>query len=245
MVPTVKVFKTPGLMASCDMSESVAVVIDVLRATSSIVHAFSSGSRLAIPAMNRQAALETKKLYPNALLCGEENGMKIQGFDLGNSPKEYTPKKVGGKTIIMTTSNGTKAILGAASRGASPVLLCSFLNLLAVAKTTREALSGPGGNAFIVCSGSDGRFSLEDFACAGALARELEALGFCLHPTAREALECFEPYQGDILKILQNSPHGQYLKDIGFEDDLAFCANINTETSVPTLTPEGLIYTST
>ncbi|MGI6643519.1 MAG: 2-phosphosulfolactate phosphatase [Bacillota bacterium] len=240
-MPTVKVFKTPDLMASCDMSGSVAVIIDVLRATSSLVHAFSSGCRLAIPAMNRQCALLAKKQHPNALLCGEENGVKIPGFDLGNSPQEYTPAMVRDKEIIMTTSNGTKAILGAHSQGAGPVLICSFLNLGAVVRRCSQELSTRSGNTFIVCSGSHGAFSLEDFICAGALAHELETLGFELHPAAKEAMERFEMYQDDILRALQDSPHGQYLASIGFEGDLAFCARMNAVTNVPSLTQEGLI----
>jgi len=133
----------------------------------------------------------------------------------------------------MTTSNGTKAILGTALAGASPVLICSFLNLSAVA---RVYLSQPSDLA-IVCSGSHGEFSLEDFACAGSLISAIRSMGspmhFVLDDTAQEAVSCFEGYKGDILAVFNDSPHGSHLRDIGFGHDLAFCAKLDSLDEVP------------
>lgn len=243
-MPKATVLPTRELVDSQNMSQSLAVVIDVLRATSSIVQAFSSGSKRVIPAMNRSEALVIKNKYPEALLAGEEEGLKIPGFDLGNSPREYTTQVVRGKTIITTTSNGTKAILGAASQGADPVLICSFLNLWAVKDFIRKSQRSDGKDVYIVCAGSLGDFSLEDFACAGALANELEALGYCLNPDAKEAQRRFIPYGQNILQILEDSHHGQNLKSLGFQDDLTFCANLGSQTVVPVLTKEGLVVSA-
>ncbi len=241
-MPTATVLPNRELVDSQDMSKSLAVVIDVLRATSSIVQAFSSGSKRVIPAMNRTEALMLKNKYPDALLAGEEEGLKIPGFNLGNSPREYAADVVRNKTIITTTSNGTKAILGAASRGADPVLICSFLNLLAVKNHINESQKCRGKDVHIVCAGSLGDFSLEDFACAGALALELETLGYSLDAGAEEAKNRFMPYDQNILQILEDSYHGQNLKTLGFEEDLVFCANLSSQTVVPVLTQDGLWF---
>ncbi len=236
---TVTVLRTPNMISAFDMRNSTAAVIDVLRATSSIVHAFSSGCKRVIPAMNRREALMTKERNPEALLCGEQEGVKIPGFELGNSPREYTKNRVGGKTLIITTTNGTRAILGAASRGACPVFLCSFLNVSAVTRAVLDAACPHKKDVCVVCSGSDGGYSFEDFACAGALSYQLGLSGLHLHASALEAVQCFQPYKNDILQVFEDSVHGQYLKDIGFPDDLQFCANLDSETSVPVLSGNG------
>lgn len=123
-MPTIKVLPMPDLIEKADLKGCAAAVIDVLRATSSITRAFSSGCHKLIPALDKVQALSILKRHRGALISGESRGLKIEGFDLGNSPAEYSPENVGGKTVIMTTSNGTRAVLGAAKAGASPVLLC-------------------------------------------------------------------------------------------------------------------------
>ena len=213
----ITVLATPDLLLDRDLSGCAAAVIDVLRATSSISTAFSSGCRKLIPARSKEEALAKKAENPGALLTGEQGGMKIPGFDLGNSPFEYSPETVGGKTIIMTTSNGTRTVLGAAKAGASPVFLCSFLNVPAVAKACVDART----DVAVVCSGEHGMFSLEDFACAGALASAVASQGsYSLDPGARAALSLYEAYNRDALQALKDSPHGRELIDMGFGEEI-------------------------
>lgn len=233
----ITVLATPDLLLARDLTGYAAAVIDVLRATSSIATAFSSGCHKLIPARNKDQALIEREHHEGAILTGEQGGLKIPGFDLGNSPLEYTPRNVAGKTIVMTTSNGTRAVLGASEAGASPVFLCSFLNLTAVARACAEAALSENGSAkgvAIVCSGEHGKFSLEDFACAGALVSELSSLGgFSLDPTARAALCLWEAYERDALRVLQDAPHGRDLIRMGFADDLAHCAQVGVFEVVP------------
>lgn len=240
-MPTLKVLPMPDMIEKADLRGSAAAVVDVLRATSSIATAFSSGCCKVIPAFDKVQALSILKKHPGALVSGESHGLKIDGFDLGNSPAEYSPGNVGGRTVVMTTSNGTKAVLGAAKAGASPVFLCSFLNLKAVARAYLDA-KWAGGSGLagmtVVCSGSHGEFSLEDFACAGALVEAVvesaaPGLRFDLDDQARQALKRFQTYRGDIAAVFDDSPHGQYLRTIGFAADLAYCANESSLDVVP------------
>ncbi|HHW26543.1 MAG TPA: 2-phosphosulfolactate phosphatase [Firmicutes bacterium] len=241
----VHVLRLPGQIGKTDMALGVAVVIDVLRATSSIVTALSSGSTGIIPAANREEALKLRESYPDSLLCGEEQSKIIPGFDLGNSPRDFTPENVQGKKLILTTSNGTKAILGAKAQGASAVFMCSFLNIDAVAKTVAcEASRGDAPHdeasrkekgVFVICSGSHGEFSLEDFVCAGALADRLANKGLALEESATEARHAYFQYRDDILQALHDSQHGKYLEAIGYGADLPYCARVSVTSIVPYL----------
>lgn len=233
----ITVLATPDLLQARNLTGYAAAVIDVLRATSSITTAFSSGCQKLIPARSKEQALCEKTRYADAILTGEQGGLKIAGFDLGNSPLEYTPQNVEGRTIVMTTSNGTRAVLGTAEAGASPVFLCSFLNLTAVARACAQAAlrehSSPKGVA-IVCSGEHGQFSLEDFACAGALVSAIQSHGdFTLDSSARAASSLYEAFGRDALRVLRESPHGQDLIRLGFSRDLEHCAQVGALDVVP------------
>jgi len=242
---TISVLETPAPITASCLTGNAAVVIDVLRATSSIVTAISSGCRGVIPASSKEEALALKAAHPDALLGGEIRSRKIEGFDLGNSPGDYSPQAVAGKRVIMTTSNGTKAILAAERGGAGPVFIASFLNLSAVAKRAWQEMSREGKGLTIICSGSHGEPSLEDFACAGALAKSvlnLEPKGaVSMDETARKAAEVFESYRGDILRILQDSPHGRDLMEIGFGEDLRRAAAIDSMSVVPAFTGKAIV----
>jgi 2-phosphosulfolactate phosphatase len=244
-LPRISVLETPAGIAPGGLAGHVAVVIDVLRATSSITTAISSGCRSVIPAGSKDEAVRLKSVHPGALLGGEIGGRKIEGFDLGNSPGEYGKEAVSGKDIIMSTSNGTKAILGAKRGGADPVLICSFLNLDAVAREVLSEVAGQGKHVAIVCSGSLGQFSLEDFACAGALVkalcRDCGPAELAPDGPAKKALETFNTHDSDPIKVFCNSPHGQNLKEMGFEGDLELCARGSSLDAVPRFDGERII----
>lgn len=234
----VDVISTPDRLATANLTGRTAVVIDVLRATSTITQALSAGASAVIPASSPDEAVELKSRFPDALLGGEIKGRKIPGFDLGNSPSEYTSGGLQGRTIIMTTSNGTKAIVGALKAGCESIILCCFLNLTAVQDALVHMYTSSNlGDISIVCSGSHGEFSLEDFACAGALSGRLASSSIgpdvLLTQEAQKAVELFRSYGADVGRILEDSPHGQYLKAIGFEKDLEFCARLDALSTVP------------
>lgn len=245
-MPNIDVLTTPSQLDTVNLSNSTAVVIDVLRATSSITQALFSGSKLIIPAKNKEEAVSLKRRHPEALLCGEIKGKRIPGFHLGNSPGEYASSVVKNKILVMTTSNGTKAILGAKEKGAKTILLCSFLNLKAVCRVLSTHVDFyPNSNLIIICSGSHGEFSLEDFACAGALIQNLLNRGkpwthMDLAPAAQDALSLYRSYNGDIAKILKDSPHGRYLMSLGFQDDLDRCARLDSLDVVGYFSEDGI-----
>jgi 2-phosphosulfolactate phosphatase len=162
--------KLPAL-AKRDLSESICVVFDVLRATSTFVTALHNGAKAIIPVSEISEALAIRKKQPDVLLGGERDGVRIRAaqtggidFDLGNSPREYTPEKVCGKTIVSTTTNGTRALR--ACTGAKTVLAGSFLNLTATAKFLRQLQPVA---LLLVCAGTRENMADEDVLAAGAL----------------------------------------------------------------------------
>ena len=140
------------------------VVVDVLRATSTVCEALRAGAKEVKVFDEVDALLDEARDWPGALvLGGERDSAAIPGFDLGNDPREYVRESVGGSTVFLTTTNGTKALL--AARGAREVVVASLLNVTAAAR----ACGGNDSDLSLVCAGSDGRYSAEDALCAGML----------------------------------------------------------------------------
>jgi 2-phosphosulfolactate phosphatase len=215
------------------------VIIDVLRASSTIVHACENGVERIIPVAHVEDAT---KLLPTldreaTLLGGEREGIKIDGFDLGNSPLEYTPEVVDGKTLVFTTSNGTAAI--AQSAPADEIVVGCFLNLRAVVEhllTTRPA------EVAILCSGNLGQLSLEDLVCGGHIVRSLEErLGNGLATNdGAEAARALAGCLQDVGEVVRGSTHGRKLAALGFDGDLEFCSRLDAFDTVPVVA-EGRI----
>ncbi|CAN5875646.1 2-phosphosulfolactate phosphatase family protein [soil metagenome] len=166
---SVSVHLLPGLIPSGALAGGVAVVVDVLRASTVMVQALASGCEAIVPCLEIEEARRTALALPtgSAILAGERQGLPIEGFDLGNSPDSFTPEVCRGKTLVMTTTNGTRAIL--ASLEADRVLVAAFSNIGA----TLGALLDDPRPLHIVCSGTDGRISFEDSLLAGGLAATL------------------------------------------------------------------------
>jgi 2-phosphosulfolactate phosphatase len=159
---------TPLGLAPGDVSGRPVIVIDVLRATTTIVTALGHGARAVIPAASPEEAVRlASHLEKNdILLAGERKSLKIEGFNLGNSPREMTPEAVAGKTIVLATTNGTPALVAAA--GGEPVLVGAAANFRAVAERAR-ALLADGKDLVVLCSGRERQFALEDAYTAGRL----------------------------------------------------------------------------
>ena len=168
--PPVHVHLLPSLIPSGALVGGVAVVIDVLRATTTMVHALAAGCDAVIPCLEiDEARRVARELQPNpGLLAGERQGLPIEGFDLGNSPSACTSELCSGRTMVMTTTNGTRAI--AACGDAERTLIAAFVNR----KATLDALKADGRPIHLICAGTDGQISLEDSLLAGALAQELD-----------------------------------------------------------------------
>jgi 2-phosphosulfolactate phosphatase len=166
---------------------------------------------------------------PGALLAGERGGDPPEGFDLGNSPLEFTRERVGGRTIVFTTSNGTRALL--AARPATAVGVAGFVNLTAAA----DWALGQGRRLVIVCAGELGSRSVEDETCAGLLVDRVlttdpEAV---VGPAALEAADAARPYAKDLARLAQDAPHARKLASHGRSPDVTACLTRDAFCLVP------------
>jgi len=216
--------------------ELYAVVIDVLRASTSIIVAFQSGCRSIIPVPNVDEAERAHIHFPEAILAGEQGGLRVPGFLLGNSPREFTQEAVAGRDVIMTTSNGTKALR--AVGGGRTVAIGAFQNRSAVA----DWLVARGADSLIVCSGCEGGFSFEDAVCAGAI---LERAGrvatrIDLGDGARACQVLWERFGSDLPRLLRQTRWGERLVTLGLGPDLDLCAQVDVTQVVPRM-EEGRI----
>lgn len=215
-----------------DKQHRIGVVIDVLRATTSAVMALKNGCSSFIPITSIEEAREASKRFEKGkvLLGGAKRGVKVQGFDLGNSPDDYQEEIVKGKDIIFTSSNGTKAMHQLQS--ARKVLIASFLNISAIC----NELLTLNTDVLIACSGDFGVFSLGDAVCAGmivdrltgSLPEELEK-----SDTATVTQILYGVHKKDIRKMLLQSEWGQYLIGLGLGKDIDTCAQIDSAPIVP------------
>jgi 2-phosphosulfolactate phosphatase len=177
--PPVYVHSLPALIPPGALKGGVAVVVDVLRATTVMVHALAAGCEAVIPCLEIDEARRVANDLPpvHAVLGGERQGLPIEGFDLGNSPGDYTPEVCRGRTLVMTTTNGTRAVL--ASLEADRVLIGAFPNARATTQAAffPERSERPPKPIHIVCSGTEGFISLEDCLLAGCLVSSLDSFG--------------------------------------------------------------------
>jgi len=214
---------------------SLAVVIDVLRASTTIVQALASGAEAVVPfaGVDEARAFAQFAEGGRVLLGGERGGTRIPGFDLDNSPLAYTAEAVAGRTIAFTTTNGTRAL--ARCREASRVLVGAFVNLSAIAKAARS----DGHPVHLVCAGTDGQATGEDVLCAGAIATGLcDAAGGISPPDdlTRMAMELYSLHGGspdDLLRALCNGAGGRNLIDLGLTADIEQAARRDVHGLVP------------
>lgn len=228
----IRYFETADAVTDSKVQGSFAVVADVLRATSTITTALWNGCKAVIPVKHVQEAWDTaSELTPHSfLLGGEREGKPIPGFHFGNSPQEYVRDVVRDKILITTTTNGTKALVHAAT--AERVVVLSFLNMSAVA----QAVLDSDLDVAAIAAGIYGKFSIEDSMCVGFLIRHLLETApqqFYVEPEAEQIAEQAEHYQDRVFDLLQSSPHGDFLRKLDFGSDLAFCAQIDSCPVVP------------
>lgn len=223
-------FSVEGLH-DADLPGATAVVIDVLRATTSMVQGLASGARAIYPTASTEEAVKLLQSIgrDDTLLCGEHRAKMIEGYHLGNSPAEFTAEVVEGKRLIMNTTNGTRAFL--AAEGADRVIAGAFRNLGAVT----VAVAGVE-RLVVACAGRSGAFALEDALCAGHLIRRLRAatgepLDLGDGAMAAEALTDSFP----VLESLTATAAGRDLAEAGLAADVADCARFDVHPVVPEL----------
>ena len=224
------------------LASSVVVVIDVLRATTTMTEALANGARAIYPTGSTEEAVKLAASLgrDDTLLCGERRGAMIEGFDLGNSPREFTADRVRGKRLVMTTTNGTRALI-AGAEGAR-LVACAFTNLGAVADTVvgADALA-------ILCSGREDRFSLEDALCAGRLIERVRATSDAatvLNDASRAALALADTLSADRAFLAETSG-GRALQAINLEDDFEICAHLDRHALVPEMKDQAITASGT
>lgn len=226
----IHVFFSPGEVSESEVEGRTAVVIDVIRATSCMVEGLANGARGIFPTVEPENAIKLASDLgrEDTLLCGERKGLKIEGFDLGNSPAEFSREVVEGKQLVMSTTNGTRAFL--AVEDAERILTVAFLNLSAAAAVLKDVQ-----DLVVVCAGKEDRFSMDDALCAGILLKKLlddREDGVVLNDAARVVMdlaEKYEPSEG----FLRSTAAGQALVEVGLDQDLGLCANLDRHALVP------------
>ena len=221
-------------LAPGDVSGRVVAVIDVLRASTTIAVALANGARAVIPFDSSEEAVMRSKSFErgDVRLAGERRMLPIPGFDLGNSPREFTPEAVEGKTILLVTTNGTGALLGV--QGARDVVVASYVNFAAVLAMLRAAVRG-GTDVSIICAGRERQFSLEDAGCAGRYVRHIarRVSGVELNDAALACTMIDRRFGENLQRLLETSTHGRALIEAGFADDLPVCAAVDSYSVVP------------
>lgn len=246
---TLEVLVTPAefaVLGRRDLSQTACVVFDVLRATSSMVTALGNGAAAIAPVAEIPEALSLRGRQPDVLLAGERDGVRIEGrltggvgFDLGNSPREFTAASVGGRILAMTTTNGTRALRACAP--AATVLVGSFLNMRATAEFMGTQVPR---HVLLVCSGTLDQAAYEDVLGAGALC-DLLWDKYCngtIADSARMARRLFRLERGDLLAAMAHSRNGRrLLAQPDLRDDVPFCLQRDLFGLVAELGKDGLV----
>lgn len=226
---------TPGELGA-SVGQRTVIVIDVLRATSTILEALVNGARDVLPVESvEQAVRKAQELgREQVILCGERDVERVDGFDLGNSPLEFVPERVSGKTLVLTTTNGTRAILLGA--GGAQCVIASFLN----ATATAELVVSSATDVLILCAGREGRFSLEDAVCAGVIVRVVDGLRgrgpkVELNDGARAAMLLAGRFGRRLPGFLARTAAGRRLTELGRGAEIEFCASLDRYAEVPRL----------
>ncbi|MEJ2614096.1 MAG: 2-phosphosulfolactate phosphatase [Ignavibacteriaceae bacterium] len=219
-------------------ASKTSVVIDVLRASSTIVTALQNGAKEIIPVASVEFAVKISGglFTGQTLMCGERNTKKIEGFALGNSPLEFTEDKIAGKSIILYTTNGSKAVVKA--KFSENLFITTFLNLSAVANKLIEV----GKDTEIICSGRGNAISLEDIVCAGKLVSEIQKNKeeIELSDSSKASISLNKTFGKNIHKMLKDTEHGQILIKNGFEKDIEYCSKLDLLEAVPVFTNNAL-----
>lgn len=225
----IDVIETAGSIEKEIILDKTVLIIDVLRATSVMTTALANGVKAIYPYKDIESVLENSKKDTNPLLCGERKGLKIDGFDCGNSPLEYTKELVANRNMYMTTSNGTRAIESCA-KYAAKIYIVAFLNIQAIV----EKIVSEDKDVVIVCSGTDDKFSFDDALCAGEIIKRATKINQNIKCTdIALALKFIADSTKCIPETLKGCKHFEYLKSIGFEVDMEHCFTMDKYNIIP------------
>ena len=226
---------SPALLPLYNVEEYIVVIVDIFRATSSICYGIENGAEAIIPVAEVDECIAYRDKETGYMLAAERNGEVVEGFDFGNSPFSYTKEKIAGKTIVLTTTNGTHALH--LSRSAKKVVIGSFLNLTSLCNW----LKIQNENILLVCAGWKNNFNLEDTLFSGAVVGQLQSGSYKTDDPAIAANDLYLQGKHDLNAYLAKTSHSERLKKLGIEADIAFCLNVDITTAIPILDGERLV----
>ncbi|MGE5314015.1 MAG: 2-phosphosulfolactate phosphatase [Acidobacteriota bacterium] len=230
----IEVFFSPSQVDELSLRDKNVIVIDVLRASTTIATALLNGAREIIPVNTVESAVKISgNLFGDVVLRGgERNGKIIEGFNLGNSPAEYTVEAVKGKSIIFCTTNGSSAIVK--SRYAKNLVIAGFVNMSTVLEFMKEV----GEDFYILCAGKHSLFCIEDSVCAGMIITELmndDTVTVGLNDPAVAAAALYKSMGKNLQRMVRATDHGKFLSEIGFKNDIKLCTDIDSVPVLPVL----------
>ena len=230
----IEVCLTPALLDLYTIDNSIVVVIDILRATSSMVYGIDNGATAIIPVAQVEDCLNyADKGY---LLAAERNGEVVEGYDFGNSPFSYTADKVRNKTVVLTTTNGTKALHMARSK-ASQVVIGAFLNLQSLC----DWLKGQEKDVLLLCAGWKDQFNLEDTLFAGAVVNQLRQNFVHFDDASVAAEDLYMLAKDDLRAYVGKSSHSHRMVALNIGEDVKFCLQLNICEAIPVLVGDALV----
>jgi len=234
--PFLHTILSPGLLNLYDVEDSIVVIIDVFRATSTIATALYNGASKVIPVASVDDCINIG-MKLNAVTAGERDGKIITGLQHGNSPAEYPASFIAGKTLVLTTTNGTKLLHMALEQGASEVITGSFPNLSSVCDHLIKAKK----NVILGCSAWKNRFNLEDTLFAGAVIERIKE-NFTVHcDSSMMAEEMYLLHKKDMYSFIRKTTHWHRLASYGLEKDLEYCVTIDIADVLPQYKNEALV----
>ncbi len=224
---------SPALLPLYDLKGKTVVVIDILRATSSICVGFNSGVRLFRPVSNPEDALALEQL--GFVTAAERNGQKLEDFSMGNSPFDYLNTDLNNKKVAITTTNGTRCLH--LSHQADEIIIGSFLNLKAVANYCKKQ----NRDVIAFCAGWKDKFNLEDTLFAGALAQLLSDDFLIECDSTLAAMDLYDKAKSDLSDYIKKASHAQRFERLGIEKDIDFCMQQSIYDIVPKMVGENLV----
>jgi len=220
---------SPALLDLFDLSNAIVVIIDVFRATSTVATALYNGAARVIPVAEVEECRRLGQKIIGSVTAGEREGKVIEGLQYGNSPAEYSRAFIEGKTLVLTTTNGTKLLHMAFAKGCAQVITGSFVNLSAVC----DYLIQQNKNVILGCSGWKDRFNLEDTLFAGAVIDRVKE-HFIIHDdSSLMAEEIYGLHQNDLYSFIQLTTHWHRLSAYGMNKDLQYCVSIDVANILP------------
>jgi 2-phosphosulfolactate phosphatase len=233
--PSLEVCLSPALLHLFNTKDTITVIIDIFRATSTIVAALDNGAKSVIPVASVAECISLGNEIDGSITAGERDGKVADGLQYGNSPTEYPIAFVSGKTLVLTTTNGTRLLHMV--NGAAEIIIGSFLNIDAVC----NYLIGQNKNVLLACASWKDRFNLEDTLFAGAVVAKVKDYFTVNCDSAVASLSFHNDSKGDYFNYLKQGAHYKRLSGFGLESDMIYCTTTNIHPIVPILRGKELV----